>query len=64
MTEPRSPKDKTPQPMKEGGVTTDRPGEKRSFGDAPAAPAREGGMIEEGAPDREPKRDGGMLSEG
>ena len=64
MPAPESPKDKTPPPMKEGGVQSGQPSEKKSFGDQPPAPDREGGMASEGAPDREPKREGGMLGEG
>jgi hypothetical protein len=63
MAQPRPPKDKTPPPRKEGGVKTG-PGEAQTFGDATPAPAREGGMIEEGGPPPTPKREGGMLSEG
>ncbi len=64
MAQPDTPKDKTPHPRHEGGVKTGQPSEKKSFGDHPAAPAREGGTAEEVGADPAPKRDGGMLSEG
>lgn len=64
MPQPLDPQDKTPPPVREGGVKSGAAPVKKSPGEAPSSPPRDGGMIGEGGSPPAPEREGGMLGEG